>query len=634
MEFPNFDGKSELVSQLQDWFNTWWRRPPGAEEQKLFYELILQGDSELVNQLSPTELQELVRTWEKRLILSLSQEVPRERVLCGFSCVEDTIYRLDQKELDAFVVWAAKKMSLKPQAFVDEAAKRARAEKNSQGGSLQDESHDLTDVLAALLHAWQPGRSGMKPGLMTPTLRNRLDDFVALRRKKKKDAVLRLLGGASGNMANVLRKLGLPVAIHWAYHARDLAPLCPDGLHRMTLEDEKEYLPARIGAPGHPKRRSIIFSYAPGLVLKPKPTSSLGWQPAKIDRQIYAYPSYIHAGGRSWTNNIYLKEEPNRCVPIHDPGDKVLRRVGWPFIPLFGTWDIDDKKNLVFSVSDDTLMKAVAEEFDYVMLSGLHVFRDPLLNVKGPRGGDMNKKARRFIQTHMKRQLRILAQHGVRLHYEVSGMSDPAVALQVQEAIKGFVKSAGINQEELEAYTGTKAFKGTPFYLKARKQAESFDLRFQRARRLAQALDLDQLYVHGNDADLILMRGASRGAIRQALMADLFTKGIVVLALLERSLGEPGWREEAARLSIVLKKDGFWALLELARHIARTHGKTPRAQDLILRDMAFNGYWFNRNPDDYSAVVVPVMWPALPSDLSTAGAGDAVSAAFAVLGRI
>jgi hypothetical protein len=49
----------------------------------------------------------------------------------------------------------------------------------------------------------------------------------------------------------------------------------------------------------------------------------------------------------------------------------------------------------------------------------------------------------------------------------------------------------------------------------------------------------------------------------QELIADLFAKGTVVLALLNRS-GEENWQDIADGLSIVLKKDGFVALLDLA----------------------------------------------------------------------
>ena len=39
---------------------------------------------------------------------------------------------------------------------------------------------------------------------------------------------------------------------------------------------------------------------------------------------------------------------------------------------------------------------------------------------------------------------------------------------------------------------------------------------------LAERLSLERLYVHGNDADLILRRDGSPGAMRDEVTADLF----------------------------------------------------------------------------------------------------------------
>jgi len=69
---------------------------------------------------------------------------------------------------------------------------------------------------------------------------------------------------------------------------------------------------------------------------------------------------------------------------------------------------------------------------------------------------------------------------------------------------------------------------------------------------------------------------------------------------------------------------------EIAR---RQYPKSKAQYEDLFRQIAFSGYWYSRSPKGYSVSVVPVMWPKLPAWLSTAGAGDAVSAMLAVLGR-
>jgi ADP-dependent phosphofructokinase/glucokinase len=631
-----------LVGQLQEWFQKWWNRAPGEEEWRLLYELIQTGNRGLVDQLTPSELQRWIRKWNKRLASSLIQELPSERILCAFSCVGDIVYLLDQTELDEFVRWAAEVQFGSPgkeQDFVNLAAERARSGLNLRGGELVKESWDVADVLGALLYAWQPGRSGLRPNLADAHLRSQMDAYAGSRRNARADRVIELLGGAAGNMANVLRALDLAVAVHWPYHSPEIAGMCPDCLKRMTLADGvKDYQPATEGLPGHPRRISIIFSYAPepGPTLRPRPTINPNLQnfgPEKIDRQIYLNLFNVGLNARGWTN-ICLQDPSGAVLPVIDPGDQVLRGEGWPFFPLFGDWRIQGN-DFVFTVADDSLMEQVADQFDYVMLSGVQAVADPLMMARDSSGTEVNDAARQFVRHHLRRQLQVLARKGTRLHMEISGFRNPQLVGWVQEAIAGIVKSAGINQEELEDITGGAGFRASPYFLSDRPgrndAPESFVRRYQRAVKLASAFSLDQLYVHGNDSDLILARGIQRGAIWQELTADLFVKGAVVLALLQRSY--PNWQEIAERLAIVLKRDGFTNLLEIADFVARTASAVPHEQPAVLRDVAFNGYWFNRDPDGYSGIVVPVMWPGLPSELTTAGAGDATSAAFAVLGR-
>jgi ADP-dependent phosphofructokinase/glucokinase len=630
MRIPPPQGTSSLMDQLEEWFNKWWNSRPSDAEARLLRELL---EEQLVNVFRPTEVLTWMRLWNKRLTLSLNEESPRERVLCTLSCVVDTIYYLSETEIHEFVKWAAPSMGKTPQEFIDGAAELAKAEQNCKKGKLLDDCYDLMDVLAALFLAWQPGRSGLRPAMMDTGLREKMDTYISAQAGAKPESVITLLGGAAGNMADVLSRLGVAVATYWPYHPPDIAELCLPNIdrgvfYRVVFDAGKveSYPVHECGDPNHPKKRSIIFSYAPGFQINTSSGDSYG--PKKIDRQIYRYPFFEHPDrnqGRKWTE-IIIKDATGQSVSIVDTNNEILGDEGWPFLPFLGHWQVDGQK-LVFTIADDDSVETVAADFDYILLSGVQGIGDPLVNAI------QNQNAKEFVKASLQKHLSILAGKGARLHLELGGISSPEVATFVKEIIQNSVKSVGINQEELEDVTGNDK---SPFFLARRPDKnmppEGFSKRYERARHLAKLFDQDEFYVHGNDADLILVRGISRGAIRQQLLADLFAKGVIVLALLMRSYPND-WQAKAAELEIILKKEGLVALLTLADYIAKKSEIQDARQQDLLRDIAFSGYWFNRDTQDYSVMAVPVMWPELPPTLTTSGAGDSVSATFAIFGR-
>jgi hypothetical protein len=182
-------------------------------------------------------------------------------------------------------------------------------------------------------------------------------------------------------------------------------------------------------------------------------------------------------------------------------------------------------------------------------------------------------------------------------------------------------------QENQNHMTGDTKFRQTRFYFfpkPYKDKKESILTRYHRAVHLARQLDLDELYVHGTDADLIVRRRATRGALRQEIATTLFAKGVVLLTLLQRSV--PDWAERIRNGSIevpsLFKADGFIAL----RHFADNEPLERRT----FIDIAQSGYYYEQNPDDYSVMIIPVMWPELNIPFSTAGAGDTTSSVVAV----
>jgi len=217
-------------------------------------------------------------------------------------------------------------------------------------------------------------------------------------------------------------------------------------------------------------------------------------------------------------------------------------------------------------------------------------------------------------------QLRTLAEAGVTLHLEIGGSVGRHERIApLAEALGGVVRSLGLNDAELAQMSDLADFRVEP----EAGRSEMYG-RYRRALALAERLSLDRLYVHGNEADLILRRDGSPGAMRHEVTADLFAKGVVVLSVLQRS--GPAWQERARRLSPVLLWRGFEALISLAGDLAaERHPGQEEAGQRLLEAFLDTGYALAPRPGGYAVALVPVMWPALPRSVHPGGAGDICS---------
>jgi ADP-dependent phosphofructokinase/glucokinase len=282
---------------------------------------------------------------------------------------------------------------------------------------------------------------------------------------------------------------------------------------------------------------------------------------------------------------------------------------------------------LVFRAASDETMSEIGGDTDYLVLTGLQAFGAKIFS----------SEARAFLLKHLDRQLKRMTERGALLHAEI-GPTSPDGLNAMTELIKHHIKSIGLNTEELEKITGDKQFEGLAAFFKERsgkaEDDEAIMVRYERANHLAEALNVDELYVHGNDVDLILRKGAPRGALWQEVETVLFTKGAVIAALLLRSQ-KKRWKEVLLKkVQPVLLKKGFMTLLELAKGFAKSQanqGASEYPEPEIFKNLAFSGYHYQKdNSESYSVLAVPVMWPSLKENISTAGAGDITSSVVAV----
>jgi hypothetical protein len=582
-------------------------QPFDRQEREILQQLHRQGGEvvqRFIQRFGFNRITLAVHRWHERFRKSLSPEPPQETVLCAFTSVVDRL--VDQDEIKALVGGAAPELDLTPGALLEQAAQRAESGMNSRNGDLTAEVFDLIDLIAAVIYFFE-SPPGLKPIVRDRTLRDQLETFLTSRPPRR---VRRVLGGAAAVAADVLAELEVrDVALFTLYHSATQAMDHRQNVRRMVLGDAEPGLTfVTAQTPGvyrvagetreHPTSPSTIFSYDAGFALDP-------FRAFLTDRVIFR-----HAPRGP-------EPPPWREIQVH-PADGMplgwtLPRASdeWPWLPGFVRWWVEGER-LHLAFAGEGWLRRIADRYRYVILSGI-----------GPGTFDLSDTAdplQQLIAEEVAAQLRVLADAGATLHLEVSGSVGRHQRIApLAEALGGVVRSLGLNDAELIQMTDM-----ADFQVALEAGHSEMYRRYQRALTLAERLSLERLYVHGNDADLILRRDGSPGAMRDEVAADLFAKGVVVLSVLQRS--GPAWQERARRLSPVLLWHGFEALISLASDLsAERHPDLEQAYQRQLEVTLDAGYALAPRLGGYAVAVVPVMWPSLPYSVHPGGAGDICS---------
>jgi hypothetical protein len=560
---------------------------------------------------------------------------PRPKVLCAFTSVLDRV--VDQAGLTRLLPWASGLMGLSLDELLDQATLRARSGQNSQGGSLSAMVLDPLDVVAALFHFFRHPPA-LKPAIGNLTLRHQLEAFLA---ELPPGRLRQILGGASAVAADILAELGMKASFYTLYHspaqARRHGPLT----YRLELETGQNsepitYRPAQRAGTydiasltlNHPTSSSIAFVYQAGFTLG-------NVQAAQADGVIFRRAPQSKKEERPW-DRICLHPTRGQSValPAPDAEDE------WPWLPGFMRWWVEGN-TLHLAFADEETVRRIAADHHYLILSGL----SPATFAPGEG----------LASRELAAQIRSLAEGGATLHLELGfvvsarpepgrkarpepgrrghperdeglgtqdqpngGAAPEGTIAPLAEAISGLVSSAGINDTELALLTSL-----SDFCVPVSPHRSAVFQRYQRAVALVQRLGLQRLYVHGNDVDLILRQNGSPEAMRREIETDLFAKGVVVLAILQRSLED--WPSHAIQLAPVLLWKGFQALIAFAWDLVDQRGQGQGANLSYFKEVVETGYVLADSPEGYAVAVVPVMWPTLPRGIYPGGAGDICS---------
>jgi hypothetical protein len=277
-------------------------QPFEEQEAEVMWRLCQEGGlytERLIERLGLSQIVLLLSQWHARFRKSLSPAPPRGRgleppfsilhpfdfgqrqarplqdrppfsILCAFTSVLDRV--VDQAGLNRLLPWAAGLLGLSSDELFDQAARRARSGRNSQGGSLSAIVHDPLDVVAALLYFFRHPPA-LKPTIGNLVLRHQLEAFLA---ELPPGQIRQILGGASAVAADILAELEVEARFYTMYHspaqARRHGPLArrldlePGQITYRSAQRAGMYRAAGLTL-DHPTASSIAFVYPAGFTL-------------------------------------------------------------------------------------------------------------------------------------------------------------------------------------------------------------------------------------------------------------------------------------------------------------------------------------------------------------------------------
>jgi hypothetical protein len=549
----------------------------------------------------------IMTTWNSKLRVSLKaipwDDFNTRKILCAFSSAVDASRAIGPPpSLTGFVADAA---GIAAEQLLNEAYGLYTADLNADRKSVKHK----TELFAELMFGYRnPGQS-LKPELTVGEDAERwLREYYIKRQQNESTRLPHTAGGASLNMADALAGMGFPAHGFWPYHPEQLAgarlACCgsPDAVRRCWFDGNWQWRDTACSAAGggdddtghaHPVRLSLVTPFAPHSEPFVVPHHGATVKPASHGRVIFQFKDHRAAD--------YFQDA--NAAPGRWPGRALFSRWQWNGI------DTGEGDSAVFEDADQNAMQHVREAaYHRVILSGIQWLEDqPLIDKLG-------------------QQCR-----GLPIHHEISGRFDTRKAVEdYLRVLRGVYphaseKTAGMNDGELKSFTswyGTETFVAP---LPAR--GDTLLQRLFRAMRVREVLDLDWLYVHGNEIDLTVVRPDHDEQFAKELQtAMLLAKVCVVSALHVRSdiLTVP------ARFEPSFPPKALLAMYQFARDMADAFGRTP-GETQTLYERALLGGCVCGHPGLPGVVAIPVYWPDPEDGCSMTAAGDIASGVTAAI---
>ena len=572
-------------------------------------------------------------------------------ILVGFSVVEDQTITLTQSELDrlidAVVVREqARDSSASRESVCVEASRRAEAGLNEKNGKLDDQVCDGIDILAHILVLME--REGLKPAVTDPDLQQFIVDFFEAGKTAEKS-----FGGAAGNEADVLRALGLPVLLYVPYHDQKQADLAPQCAKRLVFDSQgpvKPYPSIKEGGEDEEARRfSFVFQLTPELDEDGKPVGPVFQvgddrrYPKRADRVILRFPqprteqpagwdklklTWRGEGKPVWgTAGAKIKHDPtgmywylevDRASLTDKEGKPLFGDNDWPYLPIFQHTPRISRNTLVVELASKEAMEQVAEDVQVALLGGVQsIAKKTFLTA------DITDLLRHVLTI----QLKALRSRGASLHFELSGVDSKEVVGELKTIFKkSRLKNLSLNREELGQITSEF---GSDYFVFPRSTVPDSPMSvLVRAVKLLQELEMDTVYIHDLELDMLLFRNPTEEEMRAREMvgrmerrlirhrqAMLLAKAAVPADLLRRAGLSTPW-------DLVLSTESLAALAGFARDYAAHVKPTDQAeQSRIVRELLGHGFHWP-GIDGFSVIVAPAVFVEFPTAVTLSGAGD------------
>jgi len=550
----------------------------------------------------------VVAEWHRKLFSVLDnfcQTGTPRKVLCAFNVVDDLIfYFTSDRDFQRF--W--------------EALGRPNP------GRPQREPDNVNDALASLIEII---KDPSKHGKFYPSAAVLEHFYVAAQNAKLYSD--RFLGGAAGNMAYILSQMGVEVHIHCPYHSDQLKwdELDPSARYLGVVPNQYQLIPASPGTPNLPHKRTVGFQTVPCWSFPP-----LNIQVTQPGRALFIgrYPT-LDPQQRTWQNAEVQWQGQNHPWNRNSPWNNNM--AVWPHPTVLGHQQVVGQ-NLNVIPADAVLTQRLAaqERYNVALLKDV---------------GDQLDLPQ--LEVARKAQLEQLRQARIPIFVEISPNHNLAFLRYLISGSpygKASYWSAGLNPDELLDITDRSAkiwdYHGQgldPFLFPESKTSESLLQRFVRALHLLKQLELDWIYIHGNELDIAIWRKEACELIKQlgpnigAKLRDgmLLAKAAVVAAMITRN-PNPQLRQlinnQLAQGSALAVK-GFCALFSFARQFSewaadRYHNLNIQA-NTVYQNLLNEGFYEVGN--EFGVAVAPVFWPDEANYLHSTGAGDYSSAVVA-----
>ena len=530
----------------------------------------------------------VVTPWTEQLsaVVELStNHSPSVRVMCAFGSVLDHTCNLepdDHEGLKRLLDW----IEDQSKAWADSAQSRdvKKTVKHPQ---------DILSLLQIVFANADGKSAGGKSRVENEGLRRALLDG-----KPPFPAERRSLGGAPAIISDTLNQLGVEACFYAPYHAPEVAKFFFEKTGWLDLNSsDLSPVPApENGRHNHPMRHGIALAYGAGKY----PDFFLGGITARqSDRQllILKQPVELHTS-RPWSSWSLDGES-------QDMSDLATNE--WPSRPAFLKWHVSESALKITPVNDD-LLDRLGQRYSYVVLSA-------------PQLGELLTRPD-FLKPNnqlLHHQLRKLREAGACLHLELSGEAT-GYDLDTFGAFLGdTVQSVGINADELPGYARlARPGEWNPPLDDQKDEAPPPPVRYKQALALARKLQVERLYVHGNDLDIILRRNADFETMRQDATGDLFAKAVVLIATILRN---PPDVTKDLILPTTLNEKTRQAMQEA---IGAKVGGLEASRDHAVRMCGM--VCPSPEEDGYGGSLIPCIWfAAIPRRFSATGAGDITS---------